>query len=230
MRFLIREMEYEKPVASGSLRYEQDGNPTGLVEAWRFSSALDGFHFLRVDMDANNPRNQETLLVHVLLNPDREMERMKFRYFESQIEISGDMQFNHDVITLNRIVLDKFQKTEQRQLDEIPRKAGTVFSVPPTAVLSLATSLVLEDDRVPMITLDRESSFAMQEDTASFAWTMEEERAILRNVIAVRQCSICWRMKETRLWLDKTYWPVSASFSSGLSAVEIAYWRYQSAA
>jgi hypothetical protein len=230
MRFLIREMEYEKPVASGILRYEQEGVPTGLEEAWRYSSALDGYHFLRVEVDTKDPRKQETYLYHLVLNPDREIERLKFRTFGSKTEISGDVQFDDEIISLHRIMLNKSQNMEHKQLDEIPRESGAVLTVPSIAVLSLAASRVVEDGCVPMIALESDTSFSVQIDSACFTWGKEEEREILRNTLAVRPCSIRWNLKETRLWLDKAFWPVSASLSGGLSAIEVAYWRYQSAA
>ena len=114
MRDLIQEMDYEKPIASGSLRYQRDGQATGKVEAWRFTSAHDGYHVLRIDLDSNDSSNQNLLLIHVLLNPDMDVERAKFRYFTSQSEIHGDLQFDEDGFSLNRLMVDRLEKKKIR--------------------------------------------------------------------------------------------------------------------
>ncbi|MGB3715623.1 MAG: hypothetical protein WA996_14420 [Candidatus Promineifilaceae bacterium] len=227
MRFLMREMEYEKPIASGRLRYEREGNPTGLVEAWRFTHALEGFYFLRVEMDAHNPKDQEICLYHVLLNPEMNIERLKFRYFGSRSEVEGDLQFDRDIISLNRVLIDKLENRKKRQVEEIAVASDAVFWFPSMVGLGFASSKVTKDSQRSFLILDKDSSFASRRGTAQFRWGDEEDRAVMRRNVAVRPCSISWETFAVRLWLDEFNWPVGGLYADGLSATEIAYVRYE---
>ncbi len=227
MRFLMREMEYEKPIASGRFRYEREGKPTGLVEAWRFTRALEGFYFLRVDMDTHNPFNQEICLYHLLLNPAMNIERLKFRYFGSRIEIEGDLQFTNHIVTLNRVIIDKLKNTKKRQVEEISVESDAVFWFPSIVGLGLVASKDSKDSRRSFLSLDKDSYFASLRGTARFIWGEEEDTVVMRQNVAVRPCSISWDTDTVRLWLDDFGWPIGASFADGLSATEIAYLRYE---
>lgn len=229
MRFLIREMEYERPVASGRLRFERAGDPTGLVEAWKFNRALDGYSFLRIEMDTNNPADQEITLVHVLVNRDANIERLKFRFFGKEIDIDGDVQFDRNLLTLNRAFTHKGKNTKERKVEEISFDSDAVFLFPTIASLALVTFTVPQDGQRSCIMLDKESLFSIQSGYARFKWGEEEDREVLRQKVVVRPCSISWDTRTVRLWLDELNWPVSASFNDGLSATEVAYWRYRQA-
>lgn len=227
MRFLMREMEYEKPIASGRLRYEREGDPTGLVEAWRFSHALEGFYFLRVEMDTHNPKDQEICLYHALLNPEMNYERLKFRYYGARFDVEGDLQFDHDIITLSRVLVDKLENRKKRQMEEISVASDAVFWFPTVVGIGLAASKVTKDSQRYYLRLDKDSSFASRRGTARFRWGDEENRAVVRQNVAVQPCSISWESSAVRLWLDEFNWPVSACYADGLSASEIAYLRYK---
>ena len=69
MRFIIHELPYERPLLSGRLRYERDGVPSGAVESWRLTAAVDGYRFLRVDVDAREAPSGRSWLYHLTLNP-----------------------------------------------------------------------------------------------------------------------------------------------------------------
>ena len=227
MRDLIQEMDYEKPIASGSWRYQRAGQATGKVETWRFTSARDGFHVLRIDLDSNDPSNQELLLFHLLLNPEMDIERAKFRYFASQSEIHGDLQFDKDGFSLNRLIVDRLEKKKKRHVEEIILETDAVFSVPSIAGLSLTASRMRDDRRISIVTLDKKSAFTARDDYTDFSYGEEEEWEVLRQEVVVRPCSIRWKEKETTLWLDRYNWPVEIRFSDGQTAADAAYWRYQ---
>lgn len=227
MRNLIQEMDYEIPIASGSLRFERDGQATGMVEAWRFTSALDGYHVLRIDLDSNDSTNQELLLFHILLNPEMAIERVKFRFFASQFEVQGDLQFEIDGFSLDRLLVNRLEKKKERKIEEIIYKADAVFSVPTIAGLSLTAAKSCDDRRISIVTLDKKSAFTARDDYADFSYGEEEEREVLRQPVVVRPCSIKWKEKETTLWLDRYNWPVEIRFSDGQTAADAAYWRYQ---
>ncbi len=70
MRFIIHQLPYERPIVAGQLRYERDGAPTGAVEQYRLTAAVDGYRFLRVDLDARTAPSGRSTLYHLTLNPD----------------------------------------------------------------------------------------------------------------------------------------------------------------
>jgi len=229
MRFLMREMEYETPVASGNLRFERNGEATGLVEAWKFTKALDGYSFLRIDVDSNSPYNQEITLVHVLLNRHMTIERLKFRFFGTQFDVDGDVQFDRNLMTLNRLISDKDKNTKKRLVEEFPFDPYTVFIFPTIANLALITLAIPEDGQRAYVMLDKDGHFSSQFGNAQIKWGEEEDREISRRKVAVRPCSISWDTGQARLWLDELNWPVRASLSDDVLAAEVAYWRYQQA-
>ena len=97
MRFLLKEQPYERPIASGSFRYDWSGQPTGLVEHWRYTAALDGYHFLRVDLDGRASSGHSTLY-NLLLNRSGKPEQLKYRFFATGIRIVGQLLFENDEI------------------------------------------------------------------------------------------------------------------------------------
>lgn len=94
MRFIIHEMPYERPLLAGRLRYERDGVPTGAVELWRITNAVDGYRFLRVDLDAREAESGRSSLYHVTLNPAGRPEQLKFRLWGNGPEVSGSLVWN----------------------------------------------------------------------------------------------------------------------------------------
>lgn len=91
MRHLLKTQPYEKPIAAGSFRYEQDGVPNGIIEQWRLSHALDGYRFFRIDVDARrlSPAGYSTLY-NILIGPDNRPETVKFRHFSNGPATAAD--------------------------------------------------------------------------------------------------------------------------------------------
>jgi hypothetical protein len=225
----MREMEYEKPVASGNLRFERNGEATGLVEAWKFTKALDGYSFLRIDVDSNSPSNQKITLVHVLLNRQMNIERLKFRYFGTQFDVDGDVQFDRNLLTLNRLISDKDKRTKKRIVEEFPFDPDSVFIFPTITSLALITLAVPEDGQRAYVTLDKDVHFSSQSGIAQVNWGKKEDMEVSRQKVAVRPCSISWETGQARLWLDELNWPVRVSLPDDVLAADVAYWRYQPA-
>jgi hypothetical protein len=227
MRFLMREMEYERPVASGTFRFEADGQPTGSVESWRFSRALDSYSFLRVELDTHSQRDQEICLYHALLSPDMDMERLKFRYFGSRVEIEGDLQFDDHIVFMNRLISIKMNGEKRRIVEEIPLESEAVLWFESIAGQGLAAAKVAENSQRSLLILEKEMDFASRHGSARFHWGEEESRTVLRQQVAVRPCSISWDKSSVDIWLDEFSWPVSAAYASGITASETAYVRYK---
>jgi hypothetical protein len=91
MRFIIHELPYERPLLAGQLIYEQDGQPTGAMESWRLTGAVDGYRFLRVDLDARSAASGRSTLFHATLNPGGELEQLKYRFWCDGLEVSATM-------------------------------------------------------------------------------------------------------------------------------------------
>ena len=97
MRFIIHEQPYEQPLRAGAYRFEHNGRATGAVERWRLSAAVDGYQFLRVDLDGR-PSSGHTYLYHALLNPQGQVERLKYRFWNQAPAGKGRVQLTGDVL------------------------------------------------------------------------------------------------------------------------------------
>jgi hypothetical protein len=84
VRFLIREQEYEVPLAGGRFEYPA----TGAVETWRLTAAEE-FRVLRVDLDARSAEPATSTLFHVLLTSDWQPERLTYRQFGAEGSFGG---------------------------------------------------------------------------------------------------------------------------------------------
>ncbi len=98
MRFLLREQPYEKPLAAGQLIYERDGQLLGRIESWRLSHALDGYRFLRADVDERESSGR-TFLFHALINATGQVENLRYRYFEAGSRAQGQILRDGQTIT-----------------------------------------------------------------------------------------------------------------------------------
>ncbi len=108
MRSIIYEQPYEKPVAEGLLTYFQDDKPSGAVEYWRRTVALDGFEFLRVDLDAREADSGHSYLYHAVINPQGRLARLKYRFWGhvagELVRVLGDVVFDETAVSASREV------------------------------------------------------------------------------------------------------------------------------
>lgn len=110
MRYLLKTQPYEKPIAAGSFRYEQDGVPNGIVEHWQYSHALDGFKFFRIDVDARELGSEGySTLYNVVIGPDGRPENVKFRHFttappatKNGLKLKGQIIFDDEITFIIR--------------------------------------------------------------------------------------------------------------------------------
>ena len=133
MRFIIHEMGYETPLAAGKLRYMRDGQPTGAVESWRLTAAVEGYRFLRVDLDARAAESGHTYLYHATLNGNGRIEQLKYQFWDNQIKIVGNVVFEKDAVVGTRDV------NNQRFEDVLEMPVGYQFWFPATQGLGLLT-------------------------------------------------------------------------------------------
>lgn len=222
MRFIIREQEHETPHAAGLLRYQLDGEQTGAVEEWRMTTATGGYRFLRVDLDAREATSGDSYLYHLALDPAGKPMRLKFRYFNPETQVAGDLQIDERSALLSREVNGERIEEEQDLHDE------RGFWFPSTVALGLLAAAVGEGEQLWAIGLDRESGFGLNAVTARFEWEQEEDMDVAGQRMPVRPCSIRWNGQGRKVWLDKDYWPVKMRRPDGLEAVESRHIRYVS--
>lgn len=94
MRFIIHELAYERPLASGRFRYD-----TGLIEHWRLTTAADGYQFLRIDLDGRESTG-ESFIAHLTLDGDGRLERLSFRYWAAGPVSVGNLLLTASTATL----------------------------------------------------------------------------------------------------------------------------------
>ncbi len=222
MRFLIREQEYEIPVAAGKFRYEVNRNPTGRIESWRLTEVAGGYRFLRVDFDAREALNGDSTLFHLVIGPNGLLERLKFRHFGRTKEIFGDVQLKPDEITLSRIIND------QRFDEEKKMPKNYAFWFPSALGLALLVNQEKGRPSSTSVTLDIQNRFTLAFIPVTIDLIVEEELAVTGKSVVAQRYLIQWDDQIRMLWLDLDGWPVLLEQNNGLKAVDIHQIRYQS--
>ncbi len=156
MRYVLKTQPYEKNIAAGSFRYERGGVPTGVIEHWSLSHALDGYKFFRVDVDGRELKTDGySTLYNVVLNPSMQPENGKFRHFttaptaaENGLRLKGQIVFDDDVVYVSR------EYDDERFEDE--------FNAPVGLSLPVAARWLSTDQPSQLFTLDLTKKFAPQ--------------------------------------------------------------------
>ena len=73
-----------------------NNQPTGAVEEWRLSDAVDGYRFLRVDLDARNAPSGRSYLYHLTMDKLGNLVQLKFRLWTEGSEIIGSVLLEKD--------------------------------------------------------------------------------------------------------------------------------------
>jgi hypothetical protein len=220
MRFIIREQGFEKLLASGRLRYEREGQPTGTVEKWRLTAAAAGYRFLRVDLDAREAASGDSYLYHLAINPAGKPERLKFRFYGQQVQILGDVLLDQELVMASRNL------NGRRVEDELKVESTYGFWFPSSVGIGLVTSAAGDELSIPSVVLEKGNEFAPRLVEVQLRWGEKESLAVNQQEIAVRPCTIGWDGQRRTVWLDDQGWPVRMVRADGLIAVEGAYIRY----
>jgi hypothetical protein len=213
MRFIIHELPYEQPIVAGALRYAQDGQPTGAVEQFRVTSAVDGYRFVRVDLDARAAPSGRSSLYHLTLNPDGRPEQLKYRFWADGLEVSGVVVWEGGQLTAVREV------DGTRHEDEAPDAA---FWFPSAMGLTLLQSLAGSHE-VPGITLeqataDPEQVMALVATSVSVATLPPLEVGVTGEMFPARGIEVSWGDQVRRVWSHPDGWPLKVWRDDGLTA------------
>lgn len=219
MRFLIRELPYEKLAAAGRLQYEQDGRPTGALESWRLTTAPDGYRFLRLDLDARAAASGQTTLYHLTLNPEGRAERLAFRSWGDGREAQGNVLLEERQVTL------AVNRQEGRQEMEITLPASYAFWFPSTTGLGLLAPYAEQNDAVLAAALDK--TLTLYQTEVRFTWGGSETLTITGESRPTRSLTICWRDQERTIWVDEYGRPLKMQRDDGLMALETRYIRHR---
>jgi hypothetical protein len=243
MRFIIRELSYETPVASGQLRYERNGEPSGAVESWRLTSAVSGYRFLRVDLDAREAPSGRSTLYHLVLNESGRPERLTYRYWDSAVtdggtKIMGNVLLEEEVLTATREV------NGIRYEDSVEFQAGCGFWFPSAVGLGLLANCAqggvpsaggTSDGTTMAVTLESprddqdveaECAFALFRTEVDLSTGATEQLEVMGRSLLANPLNICWQDQERTIWLDEYNWPIKMRRDDGLTAVETRYIRY----
>jgi hypothetical protein len=222
MRSLIHELPYERPLAFGELRYQRDGVPTGAVEYWQLTTAVDGYRFLRVDLDARAAASGESTLYHLTLSPEGRPERLRFYMFRQGRDVNGHVLFDHDLVTVSRHV------NKSKIEEETTVLPGYTFWFPSSFGLGLLAPFAGEvaATAVPAVTLNREADFCLWPLTAYLTRGQAEQLVMGRQTVMAWPLTIRWQEHERIIWLDEQGLVVQMKRENGLTAVEAHLIRY----
>jgi hypothetical protein len=220
MRSLIHELPYEQPLAAGLLRYERDGRATGAVEHWQLTAAVEGYRFLRVDLDARDAASGESTLFHLTLNPGGRPERLRFRFFGPGCDVNGHLLFDEGRLTLSRVV------NRVRHEEEMALLPGYAFWFPSTIGLGLLAGNVDQAAPLTAVTLHKATHYGLHATEVTFRHGEAGTLRVGRDELPVRLLDIRWQAQQRLLWLDEAGWPLKMKRGDGLTAVETRYIRY----
>lgn len=218
MRFIIHELPYERPIAAGKLVYQQDGRPTGAVESWRLSDAVDGYRFLRVDLDAQQAPSGQSTLYHLTLNPSGQPVQLKYRFWKPGLAASGMVLWEDKSLLLEQRANDEVHEETIEPLDEagfwFSTTLGLAFLLWSTGPAQATTAVLLRpeltpDDEQPLLS---STCVTISKGEAETISTMNQE-------LAAERFTIIWADQQRTIWLDPHKRPLQMQRDDGLTAV-----------
>jgi hypothetical protein len=219
MRFIIHEQPYERPLLAGQLRYERDGRPTGAIESWRLNEAIEGYRFLRVDLDASEAPSGRSYLYHLTINRIGRPEQLKYRLWGSDLEVGGSVIWeNEHLLAIRKVNGETYEETA----------AGTAFWFPSGAGLSQLLWSVGETRGITLRTDTDEPSgvMALLETPVAIELGEAETMTVEEEILPVRPLSVSWAGQRRTVWLDTDGRPLRLWRDDGLSASAERLVRY----
>jgi hypothetical protein len=230
MRFIVKEQQYEKQIASGQFRYEVDGVPTGALETWRLNAAMDGYEVLRVDLDARQAESRHSYIYHLVRQANGRPERLAYRFWGSELIIEGTLLFEETNVTGTRTVNGR---TFPEDVDIEP---NTGFWFPSVVGLGLAANLLGIKD-ITAVTLNNQVG---GEDTLALQVVTMDVYPLITDTMDLDVCGksmtavpymIRWGDNKRIIVRDLNFWPVRMerpylASDDLLTAVPIYYNRY----
>jgi hypothetical protein len=212
MRFIIHEQPFERIVAAGQYRYEQDGSPTGALEHWRLTAVSAPYHFLRVDLDGR-AASGNSYLYHLTLGENGRPERLQYRFWGDGLTISGNVLLDQEMVTATRVVNGR----SHEELITLPADYG--FAFPSVTGLGWLARQMGERERGTAVFLDP----AVDQPESAFKLLVTDLTLERGAALTLR-----WPGQARTLWLDEQGWPVRMERGGdGLTAVVVHHIRYE---
>lgn len=201
MRLLMKEQPYEKRIAAGTLRYEREGQPTGTLEHWRYNHAMDGYKFLRFDLDSREASG-DTFLCTILVDTNGRLENVRWRFYNGDFRARGQILFEGNHATAVREVAgEQFEA-------EVVLTNGMAFFVPAVMGLWLFKDQVVQT----AVMLDKS-----QRQPAAFMKLI----SLPAQLEAVDNGFVLYQAEHRyEVALGEHGWPVKVVWPDGLTAVE----------
>ncbi len=219
MRFLIHEQPYERPLLTGQLRYYEGGRPTGAVESWRLTDAVDGYRFLRVDLDARDAPSGRSYLYHLVMNPIGRPEQLKYRLWGSGLDVSGVVLWENGRLTAAREVNgERLEETAVGRAFWFPSGAGLAQLIWSSGETRGVTLRINTDD--PALVM------AMWETEVAIELGTPETVTINNAILPVRPLSVFWDDNQRIVWIDTDGRPLRLWRSDGMTALAERLVRY----
>ena len=216
MRFIIREQPYERLVAAGQWRYEQDGRPTGAVESWRLTTAAAGYRFLRVDLDARHAPSGNTFLYHLVWHEDGRPERLRYRFWNLTQKVVGN------------VLLDDTQVIATHEANgrpfEVVHSVTTPYQFWFPAIAGLGV-LAAQPPAPTAVCL--QSDFHLSLTQLNRQEGQQTELYLMGKQWVGQPLSVRWADQLRTIWLDTYHWPLKMVRGDGLTAVAVRYMRHQ---
>lgn len=210
MRFIIHEMTYERPIAGGQLRYEREGTPTGAVEKWRLTEAVDGYRVLRVDLDAREAPSRRSTLYHAVLNPAGRPEQIKYQLWADGVKVSGVVVCDDDgLLAVREAGSDAVEETADAAAFWFPSTLGLwLLRVQPRGQTMPGVTLDADADRPEQLMALRPTTVRLEGPDRS------------------GELEITWDGGRRWLMLDENGYPAKMRRDDGLTAVETRLMAY----
>jgi len=248
MRFLVPEQPYERPLASGQLRYERDRQPTGAVESWRWSAAATdvgqgtpGYRILRVDLDARAAPSGHSYLYNLVQRENGRFEQLKYRFWANGVQLKGNVLLEDEAIMATREVNEVYVSEETAVLPGycfwFPSSVGLGLLAdggpkdefrPPSSSLRLLPTVTLQapasGDR---LTADPPWPFELIQVDVSRRWDQQETIIVAGEAVSVRPLTLQWATQQRTVWLDQSGLVLKMERDDGLTAVATRFIRYK---
>jgi len=216
MRFIIREQDYERLVAAGRLAYR-----SGVTESYQLTEAVEGFLVLRVDLDWRGSGTDQSLLIHMLLDANRQLTRAKLR------ALSQDYSTKLDVLATDGLFSVNHEGKHGAEYEELERPPGFGLLTPGFVGLGLVLDRSQVSAAVTMVTLDGNEDLVTSSATIEIDELNEELLAVMGQELAVRRYLIRLGHVTYTIWLDNYGLPVRVGDEHGTMAAENRYMRHR---
>lgn len=211
MRFIIHEQPFERIVAAGQYRYEQNGRATGALEHWRLTTVVEPYHFLRVDLDGRSASGN-SYLYHLTLGENGRAERLQYRFWGNGLTISGNVLLEAEMVTATRQVNGHVHE------EVITLPADYVFAFPSVTGLGWLARQMGERARGTAVFL----STAVDQPESAFQLLLADLTLAHGAALTLR-----WPGQARTLWLDEQGWPLRMEREGdGLTAVSVRHITY----